>query len=165
MAKSVKEVLEMAKGVQVVYLRFTDLPENARLGIPNDPSNQTRALVVLRGTVQVNGMSSHDARLNRADLIAVEWLPAAQQGADGIDLAAEITGALDAMPVLLAHGGGQTRRAWKRVTGDLACRFPLRFDPGFSSRSDPGGCYVPRCGQLVKPVFFPFWFWWQRSWP
>lgn len=24
------------------------------------------------------------------------------------------------MPVLLAHGGGQTRRAWKRVTNDLA---------------------------------------------
>ena len=41
-------------------------------------------------------------------------------GADGISLTAEICGASDAMPVLLAHGGGQTRRAWKRVTGDLA---------------------------------------------
>ena len=30
------------------HKRFGDLPENARLGIPNDPSNQTRALVVLR---------------------------------------------------------------------------------------------------------------------
>ena len=30
------------------HKRFADLPENARLGIPNDPSNQTRALVVLR---------------------------------------------------------------------------------------------------------------------
>lgn len=30
------------------YKRFEDLPANAKLGIPNDPSNQTRALVVLR---------------------------------------------------------------------------------------------------------------------
>ena len=30
------------------YKAFKDLPEGARLGIPNDPSNQTRALVVLR---------------------------------------------------------------------------------------------------------------------
>ncbi|RYF01141.1 MAG: metal ABC transporter substrate-binding protein [Comamonadaceae bacterium] len=30
------------------YKTFKDLPEGARLGIPNDPSNQTRALVVLR---------------------------------------------------------------------------------------------------------------------
>lgn len=30
------------------HKRFADLPEGARLGIPNDPSNQTRALVVLR---------------------------------------------------------------------------------------------------------------------
>ena len=42
------------------------------------------------------------------------------KGAGGIALAAEITGAPDAMPVLLAHGGGQTRRAWRRVTDDLA---------------------------------------------
>jgi hypothetical protein len=26
------------------------------------------------------------------------------------------------------------------------CRFALRSDPGFSSRSDPGGSYVPPCG-------------------
>jgi len=30
------------------FKAFKDLPEGARLGIPNDPSNQTRALVVLR---------------------------------------------------------------------------------------------------------------------
>jgi D-methionine transport system substrate-binding protein len=30
------------------YKSFKDLPDGARLGIPNDPSNQTRALVVLR---------------------------------------------------------------------------------------------------------------------
>ena len=42
------------------------------------------------------------------------------QGSGGIALAAEITGEPEAMPVLLDHGGGQTRRAWKRVTSDLA---------------------------------------------
>lgn len=42
------------------------------------------------------------------------------KGADGLALAAEITGEPGAIPVLLAHGGGQTRRAWKRVTSDLA---------------------------------------------
>ena len=41
-------------------------------------------------------------------------------GAGGLTLTAEIAGASGSMPVLLAHGGGQTRRAWKRVTGDLA---------------------------------------------
>ncbi|KAF1042617.1 MetQ/NlpA family ABC transporter substrate-binding protein [Xylophilus sp.] len=30
------------------YKRWADLPANAKLGIPNDPSNQTRALVILR---------------------------------------------------------------------------------------------------------------------
>jgi len=42
------------------------------------------------------------------------------EGAGGLKLAAEMLGDGKAMPVLLAHGGGQTRRAWKRVTHDLA---------------------------------------------
>ncbi len=41
-------------------------------------------------------------------------------GDGGISIAAEATGNADALPVLLAHGGGQTRHAWKRVTADLA---------------------------------------------
>jgi pimeloyl-ACP methyl ester carboxylesterase len=41
-------------------------------------------------------------------------------GAGGLALAAEAQGDMRGMPVLLAHGGGQTRRAWKRVTRDLA---------------------------------------------
>ena len=41
-------------------------------------------------------------------------------GNGGISIAAEATGNADALPVLLAHGGGQTRHAWKRVTADLA---------------------------------------------
>ena len=41
------------------------------------------------------------------------------QGANGLLLAADISGDAGAMPVLLAHGGGQTRYAWKGVTDDL----------------------------------------------
>ncbi|CAN5214187.1 alpha/beta fold hydrolase [soil metagenome] len=40
-------------------------------------------------------------------------------GAAGISLAAEVKGECRAMPVLLAHGAGQTRRAWKLVVQDL----------------------------------------------
>ena len=41
------------------------------------------------------------------------------EGAGGLALAAEVTGDAVAWPVLLAHGAGQTRRAWQRVTHDL----------------------------------------------
>ena len=50
----------------------------------------------------------------------MEILTTKIHGAGGLSLAAEVIGGDNAMPVLLAHGGGQTRRAWKRVTGDLA---------------------------------------------
>ena len=42
------------------------------------------------------------------------------EGAGCLSLSAEASGDVGAMPVLLAHGGGQTRRAWKNVIGDLA---------------------------------------------
>lgn len=41
-------------------------------------------------------------------------------GADGLTIVAEANGDRRAIPVLLAHGAGQTRRAWQRVTRDLA---------------------------------------------
>lgn len=41
-------------------------------------------------------------------------------GSGGLRVAASTCGPADGFPVLLAHGGGQTRRAWKRVTRDLA---------------------------------------------
>jgi len=41
-------------------------------------------------------------------------------GHEAIELTAEFSGNETGLPVLLAHGGGQTRRAWKRVTGELA---------------------------------------------
>lgn len=41
------------------------------------------------------------------------------QGAEGIFFAAQIKVESEVMPVKLAHGGGPTRRAWKRVTSDL----------------------------------------------
>lgn len=41
-------------------------------------------------------------------------------GQSGLAIAASIEGARDGMPVLLAHGAGQTRRAWKRISTLLA---------------------------------------------
>jgi pimeloyl-ACP methyl ester carboxylesterase len=42
------------------------------------------------------------------------------EGAGAISLTAEAEGDAYAIPVLLAHGGGQTRRAWRRVVSELA---------------------------------------------
>jgi len=42
------------------------------------------------------------------------------RAAGGLTLAASVVGPDDGMPVLLAHGGGQTRRAWRRVSVRLA---------------------------------------------
>jgi len=41
-------------------------------------------------------------------------------GQSGLAIAASIEGARNGMPVILAHGGGQTRRAWKRISTLLA---------------------------------------------
>jgi pimeloyl-ACP methyl ester carboxylesterase len=41
-------------------------------------------------------------------------------GQSGHLIAASIEGARDGMPVILAHGGGQTRRAWKEISTLLA---------------------------------------------
>lgn len=41
-------------------------------------------------------------------------------GQSGLAIAASIEGASDGMPVILAHGGGQTHRAWKKVSMLLA---------------------------------------------
>ncbi len=40
-------------------------------------------------------------------------------GFSGLKIAASVSGPSDGFPVLLAHGGGQTRLAWKRVVCDL----------------------------------------------
>lgn len=42
------------------------------------------------------------------------------EGSSGYAITASIEGARDGMPVLLAHGGGQTRRAWKKIASLLA---------------------------------------------
>lgn len=44
------------------------------------------------------------------------------EGKAGHAIAASIEGARDGMPVILAHGGGQTRRAWKKISTLLAGR-------------------------------------------
>jgi pimeloyl-ACP methyl ester carboxylesterase len=43
-------------------------------------------------------------------------------GHDGFALAASTTGPEDGFPVLLAHGGGQTRRAWRKTADMLAAQ-------------------------------------------
>lgn len=42
------------------------------------------------------------------------------QGHDGLDLRAAASGPVDGAPVLLVHGGGQTRRAWRRAAEVIA---------------------------------------------
>lgn len=42
------------------------------------------------------------------------------EGADGIALAADIAGPLDGQPVILLHGGGQTRGSWRNAVAALA---------------------------------------------
>lgn len=42
------------------------------------------------------------------------------EGSSGCTIAASIEGTRDGMPVILAHGGGQTRRAWKNIASLLA---------------------------------------------
>jgi pimeloyl-ACP methyl ester carboxylesterase len=41
-------------------------------------------------------------------------------GADGLRLVADAAGPLDGPPLLLMHGGGQTRHAWRRAIHDFA---------------------------------------------
>lgn len=42
------------------------------------------------------------------------------QGSDGLALVADVAGPENGPPVLLAHGGGQTRHAWRRAVSSLA---------------------------------------------
>lgn len=51
----------------------------------------------------------------KSDLIKLE-------GQSGHAIVATIEGATNGMPVVLAHGGGQTRRAWKKISTLLANR-------------------------------------------
>lgn len=55
------------------YKRLADLPAGARVGIPNDPSNQTRALVILRdqGLIQLrDGFDPFSSTVGLADVTA-----------------------------------------------------------------------------------------------
>lgn len=42
------------------------------------------------------------------------------RGSDGLMLSVDVCGPADGMPVLLAHGGGQTKRAWRKTAEVLA---------------------------------------------
>jgi pimeloyl-ACP methyl ester carboxylesterase len=50
----------------------------------------------------------------------VQPTPTRFAGSEGIDLAADVSGEPDAWPVLLMHGGGQTRHAWGTAARTLA---------------------------------------------
>ena len=55
------------------YKRLQDLPVKARVGIPNDPSNQTRALVILRdqGLIRLrDGFAPFSGTVGLADITA-----------------------------------------------------------------------------------------------
>ena len=41
------------------------------------------------------------------------------QGSGGVTLAADVGGDRDAIPVILMHGGGQTRHSWGTAARDL----------------------------------------------
>lgn len=87
------------------------------------------------------------------------WCPEALRvrTLDGIELAAERSGPGDGAPVVLAHGGGQTKAAWARTAGILAGRgfsvlaYDLRGHGG-SDRS-PGGDYtLPRFRDDLRAI-------------
>lgn len=50
-------------------------------------------------------------------------------GAKGVTLVADETGPEDGAPILLLHGGGQTRGSWKHTVGRLAARGYLVIAP------------------------------------
>lgn len=52
-----------------------------------------------------------------ANVSQMHWLPGA-----GVRLAADVAGPADGAPVVLLHGGGQTRASWKRAVAALAER-------------------------------------------
>lgn len=56
------------------YKRLSDLPAGARVGIPNDPSNQTRALVVLRDQGVLNLRADFDPFTSTASLADITAL-------------------------------------------------------------------------------------------
>lgn len=56
------------------YKRLSDLPAGARVGIPNDPSNQTRALVVLRDQGVLNLRTDFDPFTSTASLADITTL-------------------------------------------------------------------------------------------
>ncbi|MPM93467.1 D-methionine-binding lipoprotein MetQ [bioreactor metagenome] len=56
------------------YKRLSELPQGARVGIPNDPSNQTRALVVLRDQGVLDLRDGFDPFTGTASLADVKKL-------------------------------------------------------------------------------------------
>jgi pimeloyl-ACP methyl ester carboxylesterase len=61
------------------------------------------------------GILGYSSRMSKPSIIL--------SGCAGHAIAALVEGPEGAMPVMLAHGGGQTKRAWKRVTAMLSANW------------------------------------------
>lgn len=83
------------------------------------------------------------------------------EGADGIALVAEAAGPADGMPVLMLHGGGQTRGAWRGAIATLGGRgyravaLDLRGH-GDSEWSPDGGYALDRFADDLRKVIAGF---------
>lgn len=79
------------------------------------------------------------------------------EGADGIALAADVAGPLDGQPVILLHGGGQTRGSWRNAVAALA-RAGYRAiavdqrGHGESAWSEDGDYLLDRFGEDLRCV-------------
>lgn len=79
------------------------------------------------------------------------------EGADGIALAADVAGPLDGQPVILLHGGGQTRGSWRNAVAALA-RAGYRAiavdqrGHGESAWSEEGDYLLDRFGEDLRRV-------------
>ncbi|MGC6328172.1 alpha/beta fold hydrolase [Rhizorhabdus sp. FW153] len=79
------------------------------------------------------------------------------EGADGIALAADVAGPADGQPVILLHGGGQTRGSWRNAVAALARAGyrALAVDQrghGESGWSEDGDYLLDRFGEDLRRV-------------
>jgi pimeloyl-ACP methyl ester carboxylesterase len=87
----------------------------------------------------------------------MELTPIRLEGADGIALAADVAGPSDGQPVILLHGGGQTRGSWRNAVAALA-RAGYRAiavdqrGHGESAWSEDGDYLLDRFGEDLRRV-------------
>ncbi len=87
----------------------------------------------------------------------MELTPIRLEGADGIALAADVAGPSDGQPVILLHGGGQTRGSWRNAVSALAGAGyrAIAVDQrghGESAWSEDGDYLLDRFGEDLRRV-------------